>query len=486
MRISFCTTVHNRLHQLAQVFDANLQIIRQQPKTEWVILNYNSSDGLDEFMMERLPELSRRVVYACETSGRPWHLSVAKNIAHRLSAGEVLMNLDVDNFIGDAVKMIRMHFDERLTLHLFSDKLGDGTCGRVVIGRRIFEKLGGYDEAFFPMGYQDQDLQKRAWAAGVPYVRLKPPADSAIPNSKHESIKHCRMNGKKWLDFNMANRRRSEANIAAGRLIANVGKEWGLFKGEVQFGQKSLELTPPVLLLALRVDVNNLKRAAEWMALISDLVASPRHDLEFAVCCPRMVCEMNAEALLRLIHVAGAIFDSVHVAFEENAPDASISNLRNGTVRALEAAKDSGRIQAEAVLALEPSSLPLRPDWLEVLQTEWARAKDAGQAAVGDHTPDGAESVQNIETAAIFAFGRDSECAPDFIPPAPPLIMDSPYIARIPHKPQMTDDIIRAIRKRGQIPAICYGLESSDAILAVQAMLADGTFRARIDTDHPF
>ena len=38
----------------------------------------------------------------------------------------------------------------------------DGTAGRVCLSYKYFNYLGGYDEKFYPTGYQDIDLLKRA------------------------------------------------------------------------------------------------------------------------------------------------------------------------------------------------------------------------------------------------------------------------------------------------------------------------------------
>ena len=223
-KISFCTTCSNRSHQLKQTFDANAAIVERTPNVEWIIVNFNSKDDLHEYMLGKLPQVSKRIVYAKDSSGRPWHASYAKNIAHRLGKGEFLMNLDCDNFIGNAVQLIRLYsFEGYKLLYLSSGTMGDGTAGRVAIARELFHALGGYDETFYPMGYQDIDLVQRARAAKTPSKRCFSSSDLAIKNSKIESIMHCAQAGLAWEDYNRANYARSTANIAAGKLVANVG-----------------------------------------------------------------------------------------------------------------------------------------------------------------------------------------------------------------------------------------------------------------------
>jgi len=237
VRISFCTTCANRLHQFERTFAANLDVVATQPETEWVILNFGSRDGLDEFITARLSQLPSRVIYARALSNPPWHLSVAKNTAHRVASGDVLFNLDCDNFINNACAVIRHHFADGVqVLHLWSGTFGDGTCGRVAIARDSFYALGGYDEAFDPMAYQDRDLLHRAAAKRFKVRHVRTLNEVAIPNDKVESVRYCANDGRTWNDFVKWNRERSLINIRSGRLTANEGNDWGTVPLEILRG----------------------------------------------------------------------------------------------------------------------------------------------------------------------------------------------------------------------------------------------------------
>lgn len=241
MKVSFCTTCFHRTYQLRQTFERNARIIAANEETEWVIVNYNSADDLDAFMAGMLPRVVERVVYVRETSGRSWHASVAKNVAHRNATGEVLVNLDCDNFIGEqTLALIEAHFlSGGQVLHMWSGALGDGTGGRIAIARELFHRLGGYDETFHPMGYQDFDLLARAEASGFPMTRCGDTPDLAIRNSKEESIRHCSRKGLSWEDFNRQNRAKSLTNIASRRLVANKPRGWANMQIEtVRGGQR--------------------------------------------------------------------------------------------------------------------------------------------------------------------------------------------------------------------------------------------------------
>jgi hypothetical protein len=228
MKISFCTTCANRLYQFEQTFEANLAIVAREPDTEWVIVNLGSKDALHEYMLERLPTLPINVVYAREVQSRPWHMSVAKNIAHRIGSGDVLVNLDCDNFIGNSLDLVAEPLARGAkAVHLWSGTPGDGTCGRIAIARDVYYQFGGYDETFYPVGHEELDLLKRIRKSGIVVEHLACPANSAVMNTKEEGIKHCAVEGVTWKECVQRNRQQSDANVLAGKLIANEGRVWG-------------------------------------------------------------------------------------------------------------------------------------------------------------------------------------------------------------------------------------------------------------------
>jgi adenylyl-sulfate kinase len=228
MRISFCTTCANRLSQLEQTFEANLAVIAKHPTVEWVIVNLGSRDALHEFMMRRLPALPSNVRYLRRLESQPWHMSKSKNIAHQAGTGDVLFNLDCDNFIGNAVEIVAEAFGRGVGgLHLWSGSFGDGTCGRVAVRRDLFYQYGGYDEALLPITYEDKDLLNRFRKAGVAVDHITCRPNSAIVNTREEALASCAINGLSWIECNRVNQRRSEDNLEAGKLVANDGREWG-------------------------------------------------------------------------------------------------------------------------------------------------------------------------------------------------------------------------------------------------------------------
>src|SRR5580692_8106533 len=168
IRVSYCVTCHGRLWQLALTLFDNLDHLRDDE--EIVLLDYGSPDGLSRFVESsvRCQEAIRRgqLVYA-HTEADTHHCSKAKNLAHRLGRGDLLVNLDADNSNAGMRAVIDEWFvDDRNDVVLHMDDGTAGAFGRICLSRYWFYTLGGYDEAFLPSGYQDRDLLKRAAASG--------------------------------------------------------------------------------------------------------------------------------------------------------------------------------------------------------------------------------------------------------------------------------------------------------------------------------
>jgi glycosyltransferase involved in cell wall biosynthesis len=228
MRISLCTTCFNRASQLKQVFESNVEVLQGENSVEWVILNYNSQDDLDDFMLPVLRERECNIRYFKEISRRPWHLSLAKNISHKLASGDILLNLDCDNRIGEALDEIRESFTSDVgALHLWSGCYGDGTCGRIAIRRELFYNVGGYDESFRPMAYQDEDLLERLRDMGEIVRHCPCHCPIAIANEGFGDAAPVPKSAQ-WERYHKYNYRISSRNRAEGRLVANEGRLWGV------------------------------------------------------------------------------------------------------------------------------------------------------------------------------------------------------------------------------------------------------------------
>jgi hypothetical protein len=237
MKISFCTTCSNRLYQFEQTIDDTYNVIKNNLDTEWVIVNYGSKDNLHQFMMSRLPYMSNRVIYANEISGRPWHASCAKNASHVLASGNILFNLDCDNFVGTSLELIRKKFAEGVELlQMWTGVPKDGTYGRIAIKNELFKRLNGYDERLYAMSGQDSDLIRRGFAIKAKCEKYISPEFKAILNSKDESVKYIDTFGMTWDQLAAKNLIVTKFNIKNNILVANLPDGISQPKAEIYRG----------------------------------------------------------------------------------------------------------------------------------------------------------------------------------------------------------------------------------------------------------
>lgn len=223
-RLSFCTWIHDWPY-VRRTLPINLALTAIEP-VEFCLVDIGSASKLAAWLQRKNGWRGRVRVRRYEIEGEPAvHFSRDKNRAHKLAAGEILVNLDGDNVVGprfvpDVLRAIDNGAD---LVHGFSENWGDGTCGRIAITRRAFETLGGYDESFEPAGHQDLDLVHRAAAYGFKVERIRRAEFVGLSCGSTIREKMQRIRGK-YREMRTANRRRSQENIRAGRLVANRGR----------------------------------------------------------------------------------------------------------------------------------------------------------------------------------------------------------------------------------------------------------------------
>jgi hypothetical protein len=213
-----------RLHHLKQTFATNPALINAA-KAEWVILDYNSPDGLEEWMRNK-----DGILYAKTTRPEFYVISHPRNVAALLTHGDIICNLDADNFLSK-------EFVELLG-NLQVDQVVCGpthSCatGRVGIYRKDFIRLGGYDERMEGWGQEDVDLVQRCERSGLAII--KPPKEifECVPHPNEERSVYM-ANKDIWQTYRQ-NRIMSEESLRNNCLIANQGRTWGKEKVTINF-----------------------------------------------------------------------------------------------------------------------------------------------------------------------------------------------------------------------------------------------------------
>jgi glycosyltransferase involved in cell wall biosynthesis len=234
-RISIVTTVMQRLDDLRQTLPVNLQLNEGYPFLEFVLVDYNSKDSLGEWVKAHLMnQIERgRVVYVRTDKPTYFSMSHSRNIGCRVASGDIVLNVDADNFTRD------MNAEEPPLCFAEYINLLANQCPRKALfakGRQLLrgrvgfykdefiELLGGYDEGLTGYGYDDLDLWRRATAQDFMLMCFGGQYCSRLKTSgmkKNENMQEH------WRVTEQRNKETSDRNMAACRFKANEGRPWG-------------------------------------------------------------------------------------------------------------------------------------------------------------------------------------------------------------------------------------------------------------------
>ena len=191
--VSFCITTKNRLSQIKETLPKNLSDNAiDRSRVEFVLIDFGSDQDVSGWIVENFnEELASGYLkfFTCDQLDK-WHAPKAKNTAHRLSSGKILVNLDGDNFTGYRGGMFVynafMSAPHDICLWQYSGDSHDGSFGRIAASRDAFFAVGGYNEEFLEMGFQDRDLVNRLEMIGAEVkLELDTRYNRAIENDKY-------------------------------------------------------------------------------------------------------------------------------------------------------------------------------------------------------------------------------------------------------------------------------------------------------------
>lgn len=230
-KISFCMTHRDRLHQICRTLPANLEHNRRHKDfIEFVVVDFIQDNNFElwTFVKENFAEdLESGYLKYFSTRKLPYfHASIAKNTAHRLALGKILVNLDCDNFTGPnggGVVLDLFAKSRNIFLHQSSEESDGylyGNVGRIGYRRKDFMAIGGYDQLMLPMGAQDHDLIARLEAYGKKKISFDSAEfNRAIPNDKEYLHKATGIMDYAVMDS--LNKKMSRYNIENNRIVAN-------------------------------------------------------------------------------------------------------------------------------------------------------------------------------------------------------------------------------------------------------------------------
>lgn len=242
-RISICTVCMRRTRDLRETLVKNIEENSDYPNLEFVVLNYNSDDDLDAFMLsESIAPYLRigRVRYLITREPKFYATSHSRNVAFNNSTGEIVTNVDADNYTGrgfasylNRLANIRQH-------KVLFTRSKWRNHGRIGMFKSDFYELGGYDEDLSGYGWEDYSLMGRALSGGFTlmwWLRRDVDYSRRIITPKCDVASN--MSNQEWRQTEQSNKEITLKKIANGDLTANRFRRWG-YVGDLQVYGASL------------------------------------------------------------------------------------------------------------------------------------------------------------------------------------------------------------------------------------------------------
>ena len=226
----------NRLHHLVETLRENIPLLATMGDAELVLLNYGSTDGMHEWCMANLSRHMDSGLVRYFVTREPIYFvhPHAKNIAHRMALGDILVNLDADNYILEGyVKFLKECFSKGdciLASPTFDACGNPGCFGKIAVKKNFFCGVGGYDESIdYGWGWEDNHLINRMmWKYGLPVVVCDPSLCRTIFHSDEERVRHCKV---KDMKSNMEETKSRLHELSLKKeYVANKGVNWGWAK----------------------------------------------------------------------------------------------------------------------------------------------------------------------------------------------------------------------------------------------------------------
>jgi hypothetical protein len=228
--ISLCTACMNRLHDLMITLPVNIYHNRDYPQIEFVVLNYNSRDKLNEWMKDYMMSYIRAgiLVYVHTTEPDFFAMSHSRNVAFKVATGHIVSNVDADNFTGRGfAEALNLLAEVRPEKAVFAGAI-HMTHGRLGFYKDEWLALGGYDENLLGYGWDDNNLLLRALNAGfkaMTWRRWKGGFDDRIATPERDTVRYMEHPYSRFTQC--VNKRITYRNLERRELVANEGKHWG-------------------------------------------------------------------------------------------------------------------------------------------------------------------------------------------------------------------------------------------------------------------
>lgn len=227
-KLSFCTTCMGRAEDVKKTLPKNIEDSASYPKREFVLLDYNSKDDLQDWVYDNMrPYIDIGLLNYYKTE-EPKYYSMAhsRNIAFRLATGDIVNNVDADHYFkqgfAEQVNKAANMFPKNLVLVKSHQK----ARGRLGFYRKDFiKKLGGYNEDLIYYGWDDRDITIRAYKLGFKIVKTGGEFFQLVEGHSRHTVANY-----PHPDWKFTQRRNvlvSLISILHKRYKANEGEHWG-------------------------------------------------------------------------------------------------------------------------------------------------------------------------------------------------------------------------------------------------------------------
>ncbi len=197
--ISYCTACMNRISHVKKTLVRNIKDNEKNDNIEFVLLDYNSSDGLEKWVKSTLRKYIKtgKLKYFKTKEPLVFNRSHSRNIMFKLAQGKYICNVDADNYIGKGfTEYLLSTFKKHPNCFIVADTNREyydirDALGRFSCRKDDFLSVGGYDESFVGYGPEDRDLYARLEKTGlIPQIILNTTFLRAIEHGNDERVKN--------------------------------------------------------------------------------------------------------------------------------------------------------------------------------------------------------------------------------------------------------------------------------------------------------
>jgi len=172
-KLTYCTVCMNRLNHLRETLPINLQNNERFKNVQFLVLDYNSSDGLESWIKDTLSRYVEggRLIYYKNPEPELFDRSHSKNMAAKLAEAEIVCNVDSDNIVlTEYTEFVLEKFRVNNNIFITADSgrlyhVSD-LVGRICCLKKDFVNVGGYDESLSGYGFEDNDIIARLTRLG--------------------------------------------------------------------------------------------------------------------------------------------------------------------------------------------------------------------------------------------------------------------------------------------------------------------------------